>query len=169
MHKVGHTRKKGADPTEHWTSKRNFKKFNASLLGLGDISSDGKCFEAIAAIFDLKGFTSFCDQRDPHLEVPRYLSNFLDWLFRRIAEESFKQQDGNHSVLWYPHPFFAKFLGDGVLFLWDATRLNHDTRSNIVGYLYLICNDYETEFLPGCRRKLQTHLPNYAVELHKDK
>ena len=149
MHKAAHTRKKRADPNEHSTSKRNFRKFNASLLGLGDISSDGRCFEAIAAIFDLKGFTSFCDQRDPHLEVPQYLHKFLDWLFKRIAAESIKQQEGNRSVLWYPHPFFAKFLGDGVLFLWDAGRLNPDARLNIVQAFDVICSDYEKEFIPA--------------------
>jgi hypothetical protein len=167
MHKVVHTGKKRADPNEHWTPKRNFGKFNASLLGLGDISCDVRCFEAIAAIFDLKGFTSFCDQRDPHLEVPQYLNNFLDWLFKRIAKESLKQQDENRSVLWYPHPFFAKFLGDGVLFLWDAGHLNPDGRLNIVQAFDVICSDYEKDFLPACRGKFTNPPPKLRCGIAK--
>ena len=52
--------------------------FNPSILGLGDISVPSREIEAIAAVFDLVGFTRFCNQVDPHLAVPTYLSRFLD-------------------------------------------------------------------------------------------
>jgi hypothetical protein len=148
-----YTRKKDAEPDEYWLSKSNFRKFNQSLLGMGDISKDKECFEALAVIFDLKGFTSFCDQRDPHLEVPEYLNTFLNWLFERIAEESIRKEEANQLILWSQLPFFAKFLGDGVLFLWDARNLTPEAKGNIVVSLYLICNDYEKDFLPKIRRK----------------
>ncbi|MGB7923382.1 MAG: adenylate/guanylate cyclase domain-containing protein [Pyrinomonadaceae bacterium] len=148
-----YTRKKDADPDEYLLSKSNFRKFNPSLLGLGDISKDKECFEALAVIFDLKDFTAFCDQRDPHLEVPQYLNDFLNWLFRRIAEESVKGDDGNRLILWHYLPFFAKFLGDGILFLWDARNLTREARGNIVTSLQIVCNDYEMEFLPKIKKK----------------
>jgi len=72
-----YTQKAGGDADEHWISVSRFKKFNASLLDLGDISKDGEYFEALAAIFDLEAFTSFCNQIDPHLVVPEYLNEFL--------------------------------------------------------------------------------------------
>ena len=52
-------------------------KFNSSILGLGDIGLPSKELEAIAAVFDLAGFTKFCNQVDSHLAVPKYLSSFL--------------------------------------------------------------------------------------------
>ena len=36
-----------------------FNQFNPSMLGLGDISREGERIDALAAIFDLEGFTSF--------------------------------------------------------------------------------------------------------------
>lgn len=138
---------------EYWLPKRSFRKFGISLLGLGDISRNGKCFEALAAIFDLKEFTSFCDQRDPHLEVPEYLQKFLNWLIERISADSVQREDKDRMVLWYHLPIFGKFLGDGVLLLWDAEDLSHEEKGDIVSDLYVICNDYEKVFLRETGRK----------------
>src|SRR3982751_2685772 len=99
-------------------SDADFRSFNASLLGLGDISADGKYFEALAAIFDLEGFTSFTNQIDPHLVIPEFLNEFLTWLFDAISAQ-LKREVDEEVILWGELPFFAKFLGDGVLFLWD--------------------------------------------------
>ena len=57
-----------------------FDRFNPGVLGLGDIGAPSKQVDALAAVFDLEGFTSFCSHVDPHLAVPEYLSRFLDWL-----------------------------------------------------------------------------------------
>ena len=51
-------------------SSEQFDRFNPDVLGLGDISSRSTQVEALAAIFDLSGFTNFCSQVDPHLAVP---------------------------------------------------------------------------------------------------
>ena len=71
--KLRYVKKKGAAPDQYWLSKRAFASFSPSLLGLGDISRDGECFEAIAVIFDLQEFTRFYGQRDPQLEIPKFL------------------------------------------------------------------------------------------------
>src|ERR1700687_748845 len=63
---------------------RQFKRFNADILGLGKISQEGEYMEALAAMFDLEGFTMFCNQIDPHLVVPEFLDSFLKWLFEQI-------------------------------------------------------------------------------------
>ena len=68
--------------------KEVFDKFNPALLALGDIRRGGERVEALAAIFDLQGFTNFCNQNDPHLVVPEYLRDFLEWLFNTIRTSS---------------------------------------------------------------------------------
>lgn len=135
-------------------SKVKFNEFNPSILGLGDISKDGERIDALAAIFDLEGFTSFTNQIDPHLVVPEYLSKFLDWLFDSVAHEFFQDQQAEHVVLWCKLPFFAKFLGDGVLFLWDTSDLEPVLIGNIVSNLRVVCEDYQESFLPTIRHSM---------------
>ena len=63
------------------------KRFKPHLLGIGNIAYPSQQVEAMAAIFDLSGFTNFCKQVDPHLCMPDYLSKFLNWLFRNIRND----------------------------------------------------------------------------------
>lgn len=69
-----------------------FDKFNASLLGLGDLTRRSKPIDALAAVFDLEDFTQFCKQIDPHLSVPNFLHPFLNWLMEQLRNEM-KQKD----------------------------------------------------------------------------
>ena len=130
----------------------DFKNFNASILGLGDISTDGEYFEALAAIFDLEAFTSFCNQIDPHLVIPEFLNEFLSWLFQCISSEFYMKEDGDKTILWGELPFFAKFLGDGVLFLWNTRDLSMVKIGNIVISLRVICDQYRKSFLPKIKK-----------------
>jgi class 3 adenylate cyclase len=149
-----YTKTKHGEPDEYWVSKSDFKEFDSSFLGLGDISRQERSTDALAAIFDLQGFTSFCDQRDAHLEVPRFVVSFISWLFESISKGAVKEKKGNQLIqdnqlaLWYELPFFAKFLGDGVLLLWDADTLSSEAKWDIVSSIIVICNDYRAEFLP---------------------
>ena len=131
-----------------------FKEFNSSILDLGDMSKEGEYFEALAAIFDLEAFTSFCNQIDPHLVIPEYLNKFLDWLFSAISREFMKRTYRKDAVLWCHLPFYAKFLGDGVLFIWDTRNIEHYNLGNIVISLLDICKDYEQSFLPEIRKSV---------------
>jgi hypothetical protein len=136
----------------HVLTRAEFDKFNTSILELGDVSQDGKYFEALAAIFDLEGFTSFCNQIDPHLVIPEYLNGFLDWLFRELSIEFKYKQDNKNTSLWAQLPFFAKFLGDGVLFLWSTEELDQGDLGNVVISLRSICSKYSSNFLPPIRK-----------------
>lgn len=129
-----------------------FDKFNPDVLGLGDISARSTQLEAMAAIFDLSGFTSFCSQVDPHLAVPEYLSRFLDWLFAEIKTGFVKESDAEEKLLWAGLPFLAKFLGDGVLFLWDTRNMSGAETCNIVTSLWEICGNYVHEFYPTIKK-----------------
>jgi hypothetical protein len=131
-----------------------FKKFNSSILDLGEISQDGKYFEALAAIFDLESFTSFCNQIDPHLVIPEYMNEFLNWLFQSISKELTNRKTAKQTLLWCHLPFYAKFVGDGVLFLWDTSDFDLDVIGNVVVGLLNICVEYENTFYPKIKKKV---------------
>lgn len=144
-------RQKTAAPDLYWLPKNVFRRFNSSIIGLTDLEKGRETFDGLAVILDLKDFTGFCDQRDPHLVVPDFLSKFLKWLFNGLSEELFDHTDGKEVVLSSHLPIFGKFLGDGVLLLWDVTDISREARRNIVQAFDVICNDYEKEFLKQIR------------------
>jgi class 3 adenylate cyclase len=135
-------------------SRSEFQRFNTSILGLGDISKEGKHFDALAAMFDLEGFTAFCNQIDPQLVVPEYLDQMLAWLFHRISYNFVKETHGEIVLLWGKFPFFAKFMGDGVMFLWDTQGLGQASMGNIIINLHKICAAYKSEFLPKIEKSV---------------
>ena len=131
--------------------KSAFASFNPSILGLGKISREAEYQEALAAIFDLEGFTTFCSQIDPHLVVPEYLEQLLTWLFDAISKEFKLEETTDEILLWSPLPFFAKFLGDGVLFLWNTKGMHAKDIGNIVASLLSICRSYRGQFFTEAR------------------
>jgi class 3 adenylate cyclase len=133
-------------------SKLPFERFNSTLVGLTNLLENMETFDALAVILDLKDFTGFCDQREPHAVVPEFLESFLKWLFDRISEELLDHQDQENVFLWTHLPIFGKFLGDGVLLVWDVTELSGEARLYIVQAFDLICNEYERIFLKKIRR-----------------
>ena len=126
-------------------------RFSPAILGLGDISVPSREIEAIAAVFDLAGFTRFCNQVDPHLAVPKYLSRFLDWLFDEVKIGLTARNYGDRKALWAELPFLAKFLGDGILLLWNTRNMSETLICNIVTTLYEICHAYRYQFYPEIR------------------
>src|SRR5580658_6088212 len=47
-------------------SRSKFEAFNASLLGLGDLTLPANQTDAVAAVFTLEGYADFCRQIEPH-------------------------------------------------------------------------------------------------------
>ena len=145
----------GRDENVALLRNENLSKFNANLLGLGDmgdISKPSTQIDAIAATFDLSGFTKFCSQIDPHLCVPEYLSRFLTWLFDEIRDEFINESYPQGKTLRADLPFLAKFLGDGVLFLWDTELMGPTEMGNVVISLSNICQNYRGRFYPNIRK-----------------
>ena len=97
--------------------------FDPRLLKLGDINTPAHPMDVLAVIFDLEGFTHFTRQIDPQLTVPAFLAGFLQWLFAAIRGQLVQKEAT--ATLWAELPFFSKFMGDGVLFLWriDLDRI----------------------------------------------
>jgi class 3 adenylate cyclase len=136
-----------------------FNRFNESILGLGDISKEAETVEAIAAIFDLEGFTAFANQHDPHLEMPEYLHAFLHWLFDKVVKEFTIKGLKDDMLMWSALPFFAKFMGDGVLFLWNSKYCaDKSEMGNIIVNLSKITRLYEKDFLPKIKTDI-SHPP----------
>lgn len=131
---------------------KEFDKFNPSVLGLGDISQRSTEVEAIAAIFDLSGFTRFCGHVDPHLTVPEYLSGFLEWLFKKVKEKFLEKSYEEGKRLWAELPFLAKFLGDGALFLWDTKSMGNVELCNVLVSCNAICKAYARDFYPEIKK-----------------
>ncbi len=134
-------------------SQEEYSRFNTKVLGLGDVSKQGEHIDALVAIFDLEGFTSFCNQTDPLLVVPDYLDQMLKWLFLHISENFKKETVGNDVILWGKFPFYTKFLGDGILFLWDTNGLGQASMGNIIINLYKTCVAYTEDFLPEASKQ----------------
>jgi class 3 adenylate cyclase len=135
-------------------SKTALDRFSTGLLGLGDITLSSRAVDAIAAVFDLEGFTHFCKQIEPHLSVPVFLSEFLDWLMTQLKEEMTNRQHDEGATLWSPLPFFVKFLGDGILVLWDSSAMGDVERRNIIVSAQSICRKYSSAFVKTLKKKL---------------
>lgn len=127
-------------------------RFNPGVLGLGNIDVPSKEVEAIAAVLDLSGFTKFCNQVDPHLAVPTYLSHFLGWLFDGIKTGLTAANYNDRKALWAELPFLSKFLGDGIMFLWSTRSMSENLICDIVNTLYEICYAYRQQFYPEIRK-----------------
>jgi class 3 adenylate cyclase len=127
------------------------RRFNPEMLDLGDINTPCQEKEAIAAVFDLTGFTAFCNQVDAYLAIPRFLNNFLDWFFTTIKEGLTEADDGTRSTFWVELPILVKFLGDGLLVIWDAHRLTDEQICRLAATLYHICYSYRRDFYPQIR------------------
>jgi hypothetical protein len=132
--------------------KGKFDSFGPSNLGLGDLRIESTPTDSIAAVFDLAGFTNFCKQIEPHLSVPIFLNNFLDWLFDEIKSQLRNEEDGDNVKLWCPLPFYTKFMGDGLLVLWDVSSISEANRLNIIVACLNICKQYKKDFYPRLRK-----------------
>jgi class 3 adenylate cyclase len=124
------------------------QKFNPSMLELGDISAPCQEKEAVVAVFDLTGFTAFCNQVDSYLAIPRFLNDFLEWFFRNIREKITEEDFGDRSAVWTGLPVMVKFLGDGLILLWDARKMSEEQICRLAGALYTVCQAYRAEFYP---------------------
>jgi hypothetical protein len=128
------------------------RRFNPSILNLGDISLPCREKEAVAAVLDLTGFTAFCSQADSHLAIPRFLNDFLNWFFNSIRDGLCEETFNNRKEYWGEFPALVKFLGDGVLLIWDTHRMEEGQICRLITMLYGICVDYRRFFYPRVSR-----------------
>jgi len=134
--------------------KSAFDQFNPSVLGLGDIETESVARPAVAALFDLQGFTIFCSQIEPQLSVAIYLSGFLNWIFSAIRKETICKEYAAGVSVWHNLPFFTKFMGDGLLVLWDTTDMSQVGQHNLILSCDNILESYVKQLYPSMRRKV---------------
>ena len=134
--------------------REEFDRFNPGVLGLGDIAQESVARPAVAALFDLQGFTVFCKQIEPHLSVPIYLSGFLSWIFAEIRKETIRKEYETGVAVWHALPFFMKFMGDGLLVLWDTSEMLPAAQHNLILSCENIRQAYGKQFCPAIRRKV---------------
>jgi class 3 adenylate cyclase len=136
--------------------KDKWDQFSPAILDLGDLSAAAVERDAVCAVFDLAGFTRFCSQPDPQLVLPDFLSAFLHWLFDAIKAswivKHYRDPQPGYVPAYTRLPFFAKFTGDGVLFLWDVSDLEEPAVCNIPGLLIDLLVEYQRDFLPKVQR-----------------
>ena len=82
-----------------------YEKYGIGDLGIPKIQF-GKPCEILAAIIDLRGFSSFCEK--PNIESP-YTCGLMYSFYQLISRSFFR----------YP-PELIKYLGDGVLAVWET-------------------------------------------------
>jgi hypothetical protein len=131
-----------------------WNKYNSDILGLGNIATKSTIRSVICAIFDLEGFTNFCKQIDPHLAVPMFLSKYLEWFFDEIKTETKKEEYDEGIDTWHELPFLIKFMGDGLLVLWDISKIDEHGQVNIIISCNQIVDDYINNFLPVINKKV---------------
>ncbi len=134
--------------------KQALDKFNPDLLGLGDIATESISTDAVAAVFDLEGFTNFCGQIEPHLSVPIFLSRFLSWIMQELRAQTISKSHDRGATLYSPLPFFVKFMGDGLLVLWSASEMADPTRRMVLITAKGICEKYKSAFLNEIAKKV---------------
>lgn len=127
---------------------KKFDEFNESILNLGDIKANPEKIDALCAIFDLEGFTDFCNQRDPELSVSLFLSEFLSWILTELKEHQVSEKFPEGAQLFADLPFMCKFMGDGLLVLWETEPLGVGRLCNIIVLIDNLCNLYKAEFYP---------------------
>jgi hypothetical protein len=132
--------------------RQNWEEFNSSVLGIGDISKAAVSRSVICAIFDLEGFTKFCNQIDPDLVIPVFLKKYLDWFFVQIQNETKEKEYDEGIDTWHDLPFLIKFMGDGLLVLWDISNLDLSAQGNIVLSSLSIIQKYSEVFLPKIKK-----------------
>ena len=146
--------KKGVTRVYDLYSRAELRKFSPVILGLADIGRKARRIDVIAAQFDLSGFTDFCSQIDSHLSMPRFLKEFIDWIFENIQSEFTEKRFRQGVLLYSDLPFFAKFTGDGVLFLWNTENMDMRKICNVLIIAGNLCSRYRRVFVPAARKYL---------------
>lgn len=129
------------------------ERFSPQLLGLGDIGQESTPTSVVCAIIDLEGFTRFCSQMDPSLCIPAFLSDYLGWFYKSIKDLSVHEKTANGSKMYLRLPFYTKFLGDGLLILWDADNMSEAALDNVIIIMESICRGYSSDLLPILENK----------------
>ncbi len=100
----------------------------------------------IVAVLDLAGFTKFFNKASPNqsIIVASYINAFLSWLNYRFDLERKEKR--------IPKPQLSKFLGDGVLYVWETKEgKTEQIALDLMNFCWNMTRGgdrYEIDFLP---------------------
>jgi hypothetical protein len=83
-----------------------------------------------------------------------FLKEYIQWFFSEIRRETIEKRYEEGVQLWHDLPMLVKFMGDGLLVLWDVRKLNENMQSNIVISCRDIVEKYENRFYPLISKKV---------------
>jgi len=90
-------------------------------------------FKSIALLFDLEGFSGFFSQPDVHDYISKYLNLIIDAVSKTFKGGELywdRNLKGKPAIVAsLPKPIHVKFLGDGVLYIWNH---NDFTQAQII-------------------------------------
>jgi class 3 adenylate cyclase len=128
--------------------------FSEATLGLGNLREKGRKVQAVAAVFDLQGFTRFCSQTEFHLKIAGLLPPVFKWIFTTLRKEIVRGKVGEKATLYCELPFFVKFMGDGVLLLWNAEEMTELRISHVPRILHNVTQQYKKTILKSLRKEI---------------
>lgn len=74
---------------------------------------------AIVVVFDMAGFSAFCNHADRHVHIPKFVSAVFDLLDRYLSNPIlFNLDRPATSSPRIMYPDFIKYTGDGALMIW---------------------------------------------------
>jgi len=128
------------------------------------VLNEGKCpsigresndlIRIIVVFFDLEGFTNFFDSApiNKNIIIASYVNSFLSWINHQI---DFAVQ--RHRLPQRPR--LSKFLGDGVLYVWEVEQQKITSRRtlDLINFCWNITcgkDSYEDKFLPQYMSRL---------------
>jgi class 3 adenylate cyclase len=137
-----------------------WEEFKSDILGLGTIGMRTTPRAVICAFFDLGGFTEFCNKGDSGQYIPNFLNSYLEWFFSQIQEKTKYEEYDDGIATYHDLPFLIKFLGDGLMILWDVSNINESngievkTLGNIILSSLEITEKYSRDFFDEIKNKV---------------
>jgi hypothetical protein len=87
------------------------------------------------------------------------LGEFLKWLFNQVRDELVDNKYPEGYKTYSDLPFFSKFMGDGILFLWSVENISEVRIMNIVFSMFEICKKYRSNFYKVIAKKIVSPPP----------
>jgi class 3 adenylate cyclase len=96
----------------------------------------------LVLIFDLEGFSKFFSQPDVQEYVPKYLNHVLDAVKICIEGGEIYWWNGKKTYEPLPEPIHWKFLGDGLLIIWDYNMFDKHNLVRLFNRLWTLKRNY---------------------------
>lgn len=118
---------------------------------------------AIAVVFDLAGFSSFCNHADQHVHVPRFVSSVFELLDSYTENQVFFNLNRpNINKPKIMEPDFIKYTGDGALMIWlngNLQPFSEEFRSLLVATFRKFQKEFELQVIEWERKWCTSNLP----------